>query len=247
VLTQFGVSWDSLAHILQDAYQGVYKVKGFIDALAGTDPGALQTRWALIDMARSAIRAVILDADMEEFERQSPQLAGLDKIMELFMIRLASAAGMPATVLMSQSPAGMNATGESDMRWWYNRVDYAREHTLKPALRTLIELVFSGLGAPDGWAIEFPALWEPTESERADIRAKQAQTDKIYIELGVATESEIALSRFTPDGWSPDTTIDREARLAMVEDEVDELGEDDPTPPPMIPAPAAPDPPDGDA
>ncbi len=29
---------------------------------------------------------------------------------------------MPVTILMGQSPAGMNATGESDFRWHYDRI-----------------------------------------------------------------------------------------------------------------------------
>lgn len=247
VLTQFGVAWDSLAHILQDGYQGVYKVKGLIDAIAGTDPDALQTRLSLMDMARSAVRSVIVDADMEEFERQSLQLSGLDKIMELFMLRLAAAAGMPATVLMAQSPAGMNATGESDMQWWYDRVEHARESILRPALRRMAELSFAaGIGsAPSDWSITFPPLWAPSATEAATMRLQQAQTDQIYYDLGVLTESEIALSRFGVDGWSAETQIDRDAREAMAEDEVAELGEPDPEPPPTVPpstAPPAPEP-----
>ena len=246
VLRKFGVAWDSLEHILQDGYQGVYKVKGFIDALAMNNPSELQTRFGIMDMARSVIRSVIVDADAEEFERQQLTLTGLPDTMDRFAIRLSAAAGMPVTRLMGQSPAGLNATGESDMRMWHERVEYEREYVLEPAVRRLVEIQFAVEGgAPDSWSIEWPPLASPTDAEAAQMRKTQAETDKIYYDMGVATESEIALSRFGADGWSPETTIDIQARRDMLEDELDELA-NPPEPPPALPG-AAPVPPSADA
>jgi len=236
---------------------------GLIDLLAANSQATVSARFAMMDQARSQLRALVLDAEREEFTRLNVQWSGLDKIMELFMIRLAAAARMPATILLGQSPAGMDATGESDLTWWYNTVDFWREQELQPRLRRLVTLIASaqdgptGGMVPDSWEITFPALWTPSDSEAAEIRFKQAQTDRIYEEMGAVTASEIATSRFTADGWSPETSIDLEARREVLDDELDQLGpQDDPmvgpdglplaspgAPAPDTPAPAAaPDP-----
>ena len=240
-LAKFGVSWDSLAHILQDAYQGVYKMHGLIDLLAANEVGTVRGRYAAMDESRSNFRSMVIDAEQEDFQRLGVQWSGLDKIMELFMIRLSAAARMPATGLLGQSPAGMNATGESDLTLWYDRVAAEREQTLEPRVRRLVRLIAAADGGPTEFEISWPPLWSPSDTESADIRLKQAQADKIYEEMGAATASEIATSRFTADGWSPETAIDLDARRELIDDEIEALSEPPPAPQPAVPvAPGAP-------
>ena len=62
ILTDFGATWASLAHVLQDAAQGVYTMEGYIDALASDDTDTIMKRLDMLDMSRSAVRAVVLDA-----------------------------------------------------------------------------------------------------------------------------------------------------------------------------------------
>jgi len=47
---------------------------------------------------------------------------------------------------------------------------------------------------------------------RGLIRKTVAETDRIYMEMGVLTSSEVAISRFGGDVWSMNTEIDLEAR-----------------------------------
>ncbi len=235
VLRQFGVGWDTLENLLQDANQGVYKIKGYIDALAANDENVITKRMQMIDMARSIVRAVVLDAEDESFERQSFSWSGVEKPYELLMYRLSAAARFPMTVLFGRSPAGMNATGESDIRLFYDKVGSYRENKVKPALERIIELVLRAKNGPtsgdepDGWQLVFPSLWQLSPTEEATMRKTQAETDKIYVEIGTLTPDEVALSRFTPEGWSAETTIDYSSRL---------LKEPEPEPEPVVPVPA---------
>jgi hypothetical protein len=64
----------------------------------------------------------------------------------------------------------------------------------------------------DDWSLEFNPLWQPTEQETVEMRNKQAETDKIYIEQQVLTPEEVTLSRFGGDEYSIETSVDLEAR-----------------------------------
>lgn len=226
-LTQFGISWDGLAHMLQDASQGIFKMKDLMTVLASNESNLVLKRLALMDQTRGLSRALVLDADGEDFERQNFNWSGIDKPYELLMLRLAASARMPVSILMGQSPAGMNATGELDIRWFYDTIKSERTNKLVPEMRYVLELIMlakdgpTGGELPESWALEFPPLWQMTPAEEAEIKKTTAETDALEIEWQIVTPTEVALSRHTADGWQPGTTIDRESREAMAQLESD--------------------------
>ena len=237
IITQFGSSWDSLAHVLQDAAQGVYTMEGYIDALASDDTATIMKRLDMLDMSRSAVRAVVLDAGDgdnpgEKFERLQYNWSGIDQPYTLLMLRLASAARMPVTVLMGQSPAGMNATGESDIRWFYDTIESSQTNVIKPALEYVLRLIMladngpTGGVEPESWTVTFPSLWQPTPIELAQIELSHAQADQIYHVMGAASSDEIAVSRFSENGFEKTLTVNLEERranmaAASLEDDID--------------------------
>lgn len=222
-LEQFGVSWDALAHIIQDASQGVFKMRGFMDALAGNETSLVMQRLDMMDMARSVVRAVVIDEEGESFERQKFSWQGIDKPYQLFMLRLAASVPMPVTILMGQSPAGMDATGESDIRWFYDTIRTSRENEVKPALEYILRLIMlskvgpTGGKVPESWGVTFPSLWQPTPTEQAGLEKTYAERDEIYIRSEVLTPEEVAVARFGPDGFSAETNINLEERRAVLE------------------------------
>ena len=81
------------------------------------------------------------------------------------------------TKLFGRSPAGMNATGESDLKNYYDYVDSQREAKLRPALQKLLPvLCMSAWGfVPDDLDFTFPPLWTPTAKEVADIAKTKSE------------------------------------------------------------------------
>ena len=55
---------------------------------------------------------------------------GLPDVYDRVMMDVAGAAKTPVTKLFGRSPAGMNATGESDMNNYYDYIDGLRENQL---------------------------------------------------------------------------------------------------------------------
>lgn len=103
---------------------------------------------------------------------------GLDSVYESMCLNLCGASHYPMTKLFGRSPAGMNSTGESDLRNYYDYVDTLRESKLRPALEKLLPvLAMSAWGAiPDDLQITFPPLWTPTAKETAEIAKAKAET-----------------------------------------------------------------------
>ena len=91
-------------------------------------------------MSKSVLNAVILDRD-EMYDKQYTTLAGLPEVIDRFMLQLSGATGIPVTRLYGRSPAGLNATGESDLRNYYDLIEAAQRNRLMPPLRKLINII----------------------------------------------------------------------------------------------------------
>ncbi len=200
VMRKFEHAFDSSGALLSDASQAVFKIQGLIDAIASGQKQAIQERMALVDESRSTIRAVLLDADGEEFTREPTSFAGIPDLLDRWMMRFASAANMPVTKLFGRSAAGLNATGENDVSSWYDELAGVQTDYVSPKLRRLLRLCAlakdSKLRKKDAkFKIEWCPLWAPSDSEQAKTDYATAQKDQIYLQEGVVTPEEVALDR----------------------------------------------------
>lgn len=222
LLPDFHAIFGGTAHLVQDFSQGVYKLKGLASMLAaGADANVIK-RLQMVDMSRSIVRAIVLDADGEDFTRDVAALSGLSELVEKWEARLAAAARMPVSILMGRSPSGgLSATGEMEIRYWYDHVRSQQESSLRAQIEKLLRLLFKAKDGPtrgvepESWSFDFRALWQPSDAEKVELRNKQAQSDAVYIQNGVVTPEEIAASRFGGDRYSFETQLDAESRDAF--------------------------------
>lgn len=219
ILRDFGISWDAAALLLQNSTQGVFQLEGLIDALASDDgQKLLEARIEIMDMCRSVLKSIALDTK-ETFTYQTASFAGIPELLDRMATRIAAAFGIPVTVLFGEAPAGLNATGDADLKSWHKRVDAYRENELREPLERIVELLIAEQGtAPASWSVEFCKLDKPTEAQTAELRFKVAQTDQIYVNLQTIQPEEIAVNRFTPEGWSMDTVLDLTVRQAIIDE-----------------------------
>jgi uncharacterized protein len=201
--------------------QGVFKIHGLADMIASRDKEKMQARMGLVDRSRSVGRSVLIDAEREDFTTVGNPIGGMDGLLDRYIVRVASAAGMPVTVLFGQSPAGMNATGESDLRLWYDSVSTYLSEVIAPAAERIALLTMASLSIkePDAWRVEPNAVREEDPGIVATKRKTVAETDAIYINSGVLLPEEVAIARFSPQGWSPEISIDLGARERIIEAE----------------------------
>lgn len=117
----------------------------------------------------------ILNKD-DDFDTKQYTFSGLNDIYESFMLDVAGAAEIPVTKLFGRSPAGFNATGESDSKNYYETVEQKQTAQLEPVLDKLLPIMFiSEFGAvPDDLDYDFNPIGTPSESELSDIVDKKS-------------------------------------------------------------------------
>jgi phage-related protein (TIGR01555 family) len=92
------------------------------------------------------------------------------------MLDIAGAAEIPVTRLFGRSPAGMNATGESDLQNYYDMITERQESDLGPIIEKLIPIMCMSLyGAiPDDIDYEFNPIVETPEEDKAELASKMS-------------------------------------------------------------------------
>ena len=239
VLEDFEQAFGGTAILMADFAVATLKLKNLVEAMAA-DGAGLTNRAQQLEDGRSIARVTIIDSQ-EEFKRESTTVTGLPELIDRFEGRLASAMDLPVDLMLGQAPAGLNATGDSTIRWWYGTVSSMQMQKVRPPLERILKLRFLAKNGcakgklPKVWSVYFPTLWRPSEVEQAAIRFQQAQTDQIYLQNQVVTVKEIAKSRFGGEEYSTDTQLDMALReeLSGPDEEAIELGlKDDPDAPP---------------
>lgn len=232
VIANFQGGWQGVGILLQDFAFATLKIKGLAELLSMQGAKKdLTMRASAMEAARSIASTTIIDSE-EEYKRETTNVAGLSDLLERLAERLAAAARMPVSLLFGQTPGGMNATGDADIRWFYDQIAAWQEKKIQKPIEYFCKLLFlaktqspTGGVLPDDWSVTFPALWQQTEGEAATTRKTQADADKTYIDAGVLTPEEVATSRFGGTTWQAETHLDMESRGEMGEIIDPETGE----------------------
>lgn len=231
--------WSSVVHLVSDASQGVFKIKGLFDMITQGNIEPILLRFGLIDQGRSVVRSFLLDTEDEEFHREATSFAGIPDTIDRGWEWLASAAGMSKAQLMGSALGGMGSNGESEMKLWYGRVSTYQIQKLTNPLTQIVNLIAVSIGLPKGWSIEWPSLWDMSPTEEAEHRTKVTAADKSEIDSGILVAEEVAAHRHSgqPDAWTTPVPIDLETRQAIIDHELasqlrDAQNKGKPTPPP---------------
>lgn len=240
-----GIASTAIAQLLQEAKVDVYKIPGFMKGVG--DPVYRQKiidRVSLAQQTKSITNGVLMDAE-EEWSQKQINFSQLPETLQLYLQIAAGAGDIPATRFLSQSPAGMNSTGESDLRNYYDRLAGDQEIDLRPKLEHLDNfLIPSALGSRPGevyW--EFAPLWQSTEKEKAEIFKTKADGARALAGakggplLPVNALSDALVNTFTEDGSLPglETAIEEHGKLSEQEPVVEDPPEpvEDPETPPQ--------------
>lgn len=176
--------------LLHEAKIDVVRVDGFMDFI-GTDEGesAYMRRWDLAAKLKSVANMLVLDGQ-DEYEQKTMNWSGLPDVMDTLLTVMSGAADIPVTRLVGKSPGGLNSTGESDLRNYYDSVKAKQDLQLSPQMAPLDEvLIRTALGdrPKDIW-YDWKPLWTPDEKERAETQKVRAETFQIELNSGAFDE-----------------------------------------------------------
>ena len=169
--------------LLERSVQAIYSMKGLASLLT-TDDGENQVlkRLQLVDTSRGLLNSIAIDSEGENYDFKTFQFSGVKDVIDATCNMLSALTNIPQTILFGRSPAGMNATGDSDFESYYNFVEKIQRLMLKRNLRTLLDVVFrAGIASGDvaeepDYKLEFKPLWSLSDTEQATVDQTKAQT-----------------------------------------------------------------------
>lgn len=184
----------SIATMMFEANVDVVKSPSLTDMLSTRDGEAkLTKRFQLAAMMKSFNRMLLLDGE-EEYEKKGNNFTNLADIWQQFMIDTCGAADIPMSRLFGQSAKGLNATGEGDLKNYYDKIRSDQKKQLKPQLDRLDQVLLRHTfgEVPDSYSYEFNSLWQMDDAATATMEYNKAQRDQIYLNAGVITEGLVA-------------------------------------------------------
>ena len=172
-LTIFDSATMGAGQLVYKAHLRTYKVEKLRDIIAagGRAYDALVKQINQIRMWQSNEGMTLMDS-RDTFETHQYSFTGLDNILLQFGQQISGALGIPLVRLFGQAPAGLNATGESDLSNYYDNINQQQEGRLRSPLQKLLEVVslsVIGKPLPDSFKFDFSSLWQIDDEKKANI------------------------------------------------------------------------------
>lgn len=198
-LKKYGIAHQAAINLLFDVAIGKWKLANLAEMLSEGHEKELLARMEIIDLQKSMLRGVFLDASQDEdYVRDQLNLSGLEKILERFEYVVCGVSGIPQTRLFGTTPAGLSPNDNTGLTTYYDMVDAQRETDLAPAIQQIIDIWRIWQKVPEEMTWDFNELQRLTDKESAEIRKFDAETEKLkaetnktYIDAGVVTADEV--------------------------------------------------------
>lgn len=178
------ISFDSAstgaAQLVYKAYLRTVSVKDMRGVIAQGGP-ALDGLVRYVEMMRrfQSIEGITLIDGEDKLEVQGHQaFSGLAEVVQMFGEQISGALQIPLTRLFGRSPGGLNSTGQSDERTYYDGIKQQQMRTLHRGMTMMYKLtaLSEGIKLPDNFALAFRSLWQLNDQEKADAADKIGKT-----------------------------------------------------------------------
>ena len=161
------------AQLLYRSHIRTYSVPNLREliAMGGTAFTAFLNQIRIMRMMQSNEGITVIDKE-DVWETHNYTFGGVSDVLVQLAQQLSGACQIPLTRLFGQSPAGMNSTGESDMRNYYDSIKAQQETKVRLPLTRVLDVAFRSLFGqplPNGFGFSFNPLWQCTEAEKANI------------------------------------------------------------------------------
>lgn len=211
-IQRYGSGMQSLSSQLQSATQTIYTIKGLHEQILAGNRQFVQDWIASVELCRSNLRAVILDADGEKMEFASRPLGDSVKVAQELQYTVAAACDMPVVELFGTPPAGLSSDDASARTRFNDRVESEEQQGEQgQALKRVLQIITAQSLVPSIFGarvvFEWPSLYSPTTAERADINNKRANTLATLVSSGIATVDEVRSAAADVGGYTVDEGV----------------------------------------
>lgn len=225
--------------MLDRAVQAVYKMKDLSSLLATEDgENKVLKRLQTIDLARGLLNSITIDGEGEEYDFRQFGFSGVSEVIDTTCNYLSALTNIPQSVLFGRSPAGMDATGHSDMENYYNFIERIQKKMLRSNLRYLLSVIFQA-GVATGEVDEVPTikvkfnpLWSLSEADqtaleqqKASVQLTKAQVASTYVQMQVVDPEEVRKKLADSDEFDIETMLDDYSEEDLFPEEEEEQGD----------------------
>jgi len=136
----------------------------------------------------------ILDAN-DRMESDVYAFTGLDAVLVQMGQQISGSLGIPLVRLFGQSPVGLNSTGESDIRNYYDMIKSQQERKFRSKVDYVLRIVCKSMGVkvPQDLTWWFNPLWQLQEIEKVQIASGVTQQVLQAWEAGVIPNQGVIL------------------------------------------------------
>ena len=186
----FDLGTQSATQLLSKTFLRYYKVDGLREIL--TNDIAAKGFLKQMDYVREfqSSEGMTLGDKEDEFQTFSYSFAGIPDVLLQLGQQVSGAFGIPLVRLFGQSPAGLNSTGESDLRNYYDNIKKLQRSMLGTNLKKLLDVIYqsvTGEKPPAEFSFNFAPLWQMTQSERSLVTQQTAATIADAYDRGLLT------------------------------------------------------------
>ena len=179
----------NIANLTFKACLSVYEIENLDQIFASAGANAQRRMYSMIQ-AMSILESnlgVKLVNKGDGVQQLQYAFNGLPEVLDGAMLDVSGSTSIPATRLFGRSPAGMNATGESDEKMYRSTLEQQRATHIIPVLEKLCPVVCKSAlgGVPSGAEFKLPPLEEMSPNEKAEVIDKRLQPLERLFALGM--------------------------------------------------------------
>lgn len=199
-----GSAIENLDQLLYEMTISIYKIKGLADLIASKDWDTIKDIIDQTELAKSTIRSLLLDADGNEYSRDSLSFPGVKDVMEILFMLLTGESGVPFIRLFGKQAGGLNNDGEGELKGYYDKIKVWQKRKLRKSAQRLIDLINMskeiGNKKIKDPLVQFNSPYQLSEKEELENKKIQSEIDDIYVnKIGSMDNREIRELRHEND------------------------------------------------
>lgn len=194
-MVAFDSATQGAAQLAYKSYIRTYAVDGMRSAIAAGGVAEENLIRAVQMMAKfQGVEGVtLIDAKDTFVGNQATSFTGMSDLLIQFGQQISGALQIPLVRLFGQSPVGLNSSGESDLRTYYDGIKQRQERDLRIPMTSIIQLAARSRGVklPPEFGFNFHSLWQLTEQQKSEVSERDTRTVLSAEERGVVSEKTV--------------------------------------------------------
>lgn len=192
-LIAFDTATMSSANLIERANNRTIGVENLREIIAagGKAQQGLEAMFDMIRTFQTNEGLTILDKN-DTFQTTNYTFTGLDALLLQFAQQLSGSTGIPLVRFYGQSPAGLGATGDSDIRLYYDNINSQQNSKLRNGIEKLLAIAWRskfGVKEPNDLSFSFTPLWQMSAMDKATISKTNSDSILSVEEAGIISRA----------------------------------------------------------